>query len=176
MHPTLRSALAWGLVVLALATLVGCAAGAGSDWKKEGAEAAGFWAGLWHGALLVVTLIVSFFTDQVSIYETHNVGLWYDLGFVLGALAIYGGGGRATVRVSKSSKKDDEDWEEIGRRVEAKVKAKVAGWVESGSEDVAERSDEWRELASRFERAMKEKVRRWVEEEEARQRGSGREP
>jgi len=71
-------------MILVLLGVAGCAAGPGSQWTVEDAQEAGFWAGLWHGILLLVTLIVSFFTDQVRIYETHNSGLGYDIGFVLG--------------------------------------------------------------------------------------------
>ncbi len=83
-----------GGVILAgmLLTMAGCAAGPGGQWADKASEAAGFFAGLWHGALLVVTLVVSFFTDDVRIYESHNVGIAYDIGFVLGVLAVWGNG------------------------------------------------------------------------------------
>lgn len=79
-------------IVLGLLVLAGCAGGPESRWAAAGAPPAGFFAGLWHGILMVVTLVVSFFTDDVRIYEVHNVGVAYDLGFVLGALGAYGGG------------------------------------------------------------------------------------
>ena len=44
-------------------------------------------AGLWHGFLAPATLIVSFFNSDVRMYEVHNAGSEYDLGFLLG-LAI----------------------------------------------------------------------------------------
>jgi hypothetical protein len=82
------------LVVLALALLLpvlltGCAAG--NDMFVE--RPAGFWAGLWHGLIVVITLIISLFTDKVHIYEVNNTGFWYDLGFVIGAMIALGGGG-----------------------------------------------------------------------------------
>ena len=43
----------------------------------------GFWAGLWHGLIVPVSLIGSIFLD-VNIYEVHNKGFLYNLGFVLG--------------------------------------------------------------------------------------------
>jgi hypothetical protein len=44
-------------------------------------------AGLWHGIIAPVTLVISFFNSDVHMYEVHNAGSEYDLGFLLG-LAI----------------------------------------------------------------------------------------
>jgi hypothetical protein len=80
-----------GLLVLVLAA---CAAGANPQVgvAAEGGEAAGFWLGLWHGFISPVTFIVSLFNEEVSLYEVHNDGNWYDFGFVLGAGILFGGG------------------------------------------------------------------------------------
>lgn len=59
-------------------------AGPNSKYKETNATPAGFWSGLWHGLLLIVTFIVSLFTPRVRIYETHNRGRLYDFGFLLG--------------------------------------------------------------------------------------------
>ena len=42
------------------------------------ADLAGFWAGLWHGLICIITFIISLFTDSVKVYEVNNVGRWYD--------------------------------------------------------------------------------------------------
>ncbi len=52
----------------------------------------GFLFGLLHGAISPFALVASAFTD-VRIYAFPNSGGWYDLGFVLGCAAIFGGGG-----------------------------------------------------------------------------------
>src|SRR5687767_14320190 len=44
-------------------------------------------AGLWHGIIAPVTLVLSFFNSDVRMYEVHNAGSEYDLGFLIG-LAI----------------------------------------------------------------------------------------
>jgi len=54
---------------------------------------AGFWRGLWHGLILPITFVISLFSDSVTIYEAHNNGGWYNLGFLLGVATIFGGGG-----------------------------------------------------------------------------------
>jgi len=86
------AALITGVVVMA--ALAGCAAGT-NPAARTGADAAGFWWGLWHGVIAPVTFVVSLFDHDVSIYEVQNNGGWYDLGFLLGLSCVFGGGGRA---------------------------------------------------------------------------------
>jgi hypothetical protein len=77
------------IVVLILAVvLTGCAPGTGRFGPEE---PAGFWAGLWHGAISIVTLIISFFSRGVRMYECYNRGPLYDLGFFLGVVIVWGG-------------------------------------------------------------------------------------
>ena len=68
-------------------------AGPGSKYSIPGANAAGFWAGLWHGLISPVTFIVSLFSPNVRIYEVNNSGRWYDFGFIIGISCAFGGGG-----------------------------------------------------------------------------------
>jgi hypothetical protein len=46
-------------------------------------------AGLWHGFLLPVTLVLSFFDSNVEIYEVHNAGSEYNFGFFLGEAFMF---------------------------------------------------------------------------------------
>lgn len=86
-----------GLSVAAvlLLTLASCAPGpnAQEGVVAQGVEIAGFWLGLWHGIIAPITFVVSLFSDNVNVYEIHNNGNWYNLGFVLGAGVLLGGGG-----------------------------------------------------------------------------------
>jgi len=82
----------WVLLAVALLvvfSLVGCAAGTGR-FNEE--SKAGFWAGLWHGCICIVTFIIGLFHESVRMYEPMNRGDLYDLGYVLGILLIIGGG------------------------------------------------------------------------------------
>lgn len=74
--------------------LAGCAAGANPQAGSAAADGvvAGFWLGLWHGVIAPVTFVISLFTDTVNIYEVHNSGNWYDLGFFVGFGILLGGG------------------------------------------------------------------------------------
>ncbi len=46
-------------------------------------------AGLWHGFITPVTLIISFFDSDVQIYEVHNAGSEYNFGFFLGEAFMF---------------------------------------------------------------------------------------
>jgi hypothetical protein len=83
----IRATVLLGAVLL----LSSCAAG-GNPAASPNAPA-GFLRGLWHGFILLVTFVISLFTDTVSIYEVDNTGNWYDFGFVLGAMIALGGAG-----------------------------------------------------------------------------------
>jgi hypothetical protein len=45
-------------------------------------------AGLWHGIIAPVTLVLSFFNSDVRMYEVHNAGSEYDLGFLVGVAVV----------------------------------------------------------------------------------------
>ncbi len=79
---------------LLLVVLSACAPGANPSVGTVVADAgqpAGFWLGLWQGLIAPVTFVVSLFNDQVGIYEVHNSGNLYNLGYVLGLGFIVGG-------------------------------------------------------------------------------------
>ncbi len=87
-------------------------AGPNSKYQAPEAEPAGFWAGVWHGAIMPITFIVSLFNDGVRIYETHNNGTWYDFGFVVGASMAFGGGKKG-VNIDINGQEKSEDGEDI---------------------------------------------------------------
>lgn len=90
----------WILVALALALLLmaGCAPGPNNliATPNEEGNVGGFWDGLWHGIIVVITFVISLFSDKVTIYEIHNNGAWYNLGYLLGVSIVFGGCGRGS--------------------------------------------------------------------------------
>ena len=76
-----------------LNTLRGSLAGANPaiNTPDEQGRVAGFWQGLWHGTIAPITFIVSLFRDDVHVYEVHNNGKAYILGFLLGVTGLWGG-------------------------------------------------------------------------------------
>jgi len=82
------------LVAGSLLLLAACAAGPNEAVGTASADGgvAGFWLGLWHGLIAVITFVISLFTDSVNVYEVHNNGGWYDFGFILGLMISLGGG------------------------------------------------------------------------------------
>jgi hypothetical protein len=59
-----------------------------------------FCPGIWHGFIAPVTMVLSFVNPDLQMYEVHNNGSQYNLGFLLGAAIVFVFlgvlGGRAT--------------------------------------------------------------------------------
>lgn len=98
------------VLLVALAALVAsCAPGPNplvQHHAPGAAPLAGFWLGLWHGLIVWPTFFVSLFSANVSVYEVHNTGWPYNLGFVIGAACFHGGGGAGASR--RRRRRDDE--------------------------------------------------------------------
>lgn len=101
-------------------------------------DKAGIIPGLVHGILAPIMLVVSIFTDY-SMYELNNGGWFYNFGFLIGLLFVWGGGTKSTNHIVKnyytmpkgtkgksvSMKLSDEDHKRIEKTVEKKVNQKV---------------------------------------------------
>jgi len=85
--------------------------GPDSKYQAPEGQPAGFWAGVWHGSIAPLSFLISLFKPGVRVYETHNVGRWYEFGFIIGAAIAFGG--KKQVVVKKGSHPcEDEDEEE----------------------------------------------------------------
>ena len=91
-----------GLLFFGALFLTSCVAGPNTAAHIAASDGslAGFWLGLWHGMIAPITFIISLFSNNVSFYEVHNNGGWYNFGFVLGAGILFGGSGSASSRRS----------------------------------------------------------------------------
>ncbi len=81
------------LLLIVVLFVAGCAAGPNTVVSTPAADGdvAGFWHGLWHGLIAPITFVVSLLSENVNIYEVHNNGNWYNLGFLMGAsVYLYG--------------------------------------------------------------------------------------
>ena len=45
--------------------------------------------GIWHGIISPITLLVSFINSNVQMYEVHNDGSPYNLGFLIGVAIVF---------------------------------------------------------------------------------------
>lgn len=92
------------MVLLAL-FLAGCGPGPNTAMVTPAPNGeAGFFLGVWHGLIVLVTFVVSLFNDQVSIYEVHNNGGWYNFGYIIGLGSALGGSAKASSRRSEVQK------------------------------------------------------------------------
>jgi len=80
-------------MVFLAATLSACA----TQPHPSALEPPGFWMGIVHGFTILFSLVGSIFTDY-RIYAFPNSGVWYDLGYFLGASMFLGGGGASARR------------------------------------------------------------------------------
>lgn len=68
--------------LLILATMLcGCATNVHIENCQQ---QAGFLDGVWHGMIIVISFIISFFDDKVAVYAVCNTGFGYNFGFLLG--------------------------------------------------------------------------------------------
>ena len=83
-------AIGIGLVLL----LAGCAApNAMVGTPAADGISAGFLLGLWHGIIVPFAFVGSLiWPGSMGIYEIHNDGIGYNLGFVIGIVIMFGAG------------------------------------------------------------------------------------
>ena len=147
------------LLIPLILLLSSCAAG---DAQFTPESPAGFWYGFWHGVISLISLIIHIFNNDVFVYEINNTGGWYDFGFLLGVICIWGGGSHMSCK-SSADKKRDKEWEEIGDKVEKKVMRKLKEWSEN--EEGTGDGDDWEEIGEKVEKKMKRKIREWAEKD-----------
>jgi hypothetical protein len=105
----MKKILIFFLCAVLLLTLTACAPGTTLDIDSPNSEiqfttpstnpergsaapngrVAGLGTGLWHGFIAIVTLIMSFVNPEIEVYEVHNNGPLYNLGFLLGAVLLF---------------------------------------------------------------------------------------
>lgn len=86
------------MLVLLMALLTACAPGDGANTPDH---PAGFFSGVWHGWIAPVTLVVSIFNRNISIYEVNNIGFWYNFGYYMAIISGFGG-----LALSRKKRKD----------------------------------------------------------------------
>lgn len=122
--PRKRSSLIAATVLAVAVVMSGCTAGSNplTDTPANalcctelGGTSAGLWLGVWHGLIAPVTFFVSLFSSGTSVYEVRNNGGWYNAGFLLGLMTVFGGSGGAYSQQRGAANEDegeDEDGDE----------------------------------------------------------------
>ena len=146
-------------VMLAALMFSSCAPG-NIRWNQDvtpGNEA-GFWAGIWHGFIIIITFIISLFTDKVRIYELNNNGWPYNLGFIIGLIISLGGACRGAKKRKRRKARRDA-WKEIAGKIEEKVHAGIKSWLDEHQKE----EKDWDEIADKIEEKIKRALRDWAE-------------
>ena len=96
-----KNILLAGILVLFVISLSSCMPGSGNTNPENPAN---FLWGIWHGWIAPISLVVSFFRPEITIYDCHNTGLWYNIGYYM---AVVGGfGGLSLIRKDKHRKRN----------------------------------------------------------------------
>lgn len=150
-----------GLILVVALMFLSCAPG-NERWNQDinPGNLAGFWVGIWHGLIIVITFIVSLFTKEVGLYEISNTGWPYNLGFLIGLFISIGGIIRPKLRKRKVRKRD---WDKIGEKIEEKVHKGIEAWLDETGEE--EKEKEWDEIAKKIEEKIKKALKEWAEKE-----------
>lgn len=158
--PKSRRCLAVGLVLVIALMSLSCAPG-NERWDQEinPGSKAGFWVGAWHGLIIIITFIVSLFTEKVGLYEVSNTGWPYNLGFIIGLCISIGGG----IRAKRHRKRTKVDWNRIGQKIEEKVSKGVQDWLDESKEE--ERKKEWEEIARKIEEKVRRALKEWADKQ-----------
>ena len=90
------------IILLLVSILLGCFPGVGRESVNN---SAGFLAGIWHGWIAPISLIMGIFNNNIRVYEINNTGWWYDLGFYMAIISGFGG---ISLSRKKMKKKDRE--------------------------------------------------------------------
>ena len=59
------------------------------DQPDDAGRVSGFVQGLWHGIIAPVSVVGSFFNPAMQMYEVHNTGRDYNLGFLIGIAFVF---------------------------------------------------------------------------------------
>jgi hypothetical protein len=80
-----------GLTAIMLFMMVGCMAGPNTlaNTPDKQGRIGGLGLGIWHGFIAPVTFVVSLFNKDVQMYDVHNNGNQYNIGFILGLVLFF---------------------------------------------------------------------------------------
>jgi uncharacterized spore protein YtfJ len=80
-----------GLTAIMLFMMVGCMAGPNTlaNTPDKQGRIGGLGLGIWHGLIAPVTFVISLFNNDVHMYDVHNNGNQYNIGFILGLVLFF---------------------------------------------------------------------------------------
>jgi hypothetical protein len=95
-------------------------------------------------------------------YEFNNNGWPYNLGFLIGLCFSIGAPWRwKPWKMGKKNQIRKKEWEEIGAKIEEKVRAGMKEWVDEPKK--TDREKEWEEIAKKIEEKIKKALKEWAD-------------
>ena len=95
-----KKAIIFIILMILIVSFAGCVP---SDGSYSVESPAGFFSGIWHGAIWFITFFMGIFTGgKYTIYEAINTGWSYNLGFLIGIGAVFGGAGSSSRKNKKN--------------------------------------------------------------------------
>lgn len=82
-----------------------------------------------------------------------------------------GGASASPWKAGKKKRQHEQEWDEIGRKVEQKVMREVKSWADEPDDapdepdQKSENEKEWEEIGRKVEAKIKRKIRKWAEED-----------
>lgn len=153
----------WLSAVISFALIILSCAPGNDRWDQDlnPGHLAGFWAGIWHGLIIIITFIVSLFAKEVGIYEVNNSGWTYNLGFLIGlCFSILAPWKKGIWRWGRR-KKVEVEWKEIGDKIGERVRSGIKDWLEKTERE--DREKEWEEIADRIEEKIRKVLKEWTD-------------
>lgn len=131
---------------------------AGSEKYDGEQHKAGFWSGLWHGLISLITFIISIFNKNVEIYEANNVGVWYDLGFILG-VSIFFGSSSSTVKFKNKEERFSKYKNEISSEIKKEILKSIDEWADDV--DDSEKYENKKDISDNIQEKIKKNFNDW---------------
>ena len=74
-----------------------------------------FGSGIWQDFIAPFVFLASLFKSNLNIYEAHNDGSWYDLGYLLGLACFFGGSGKQAAQNLPADQMSDRETPTCGQ-------------------------------------------------------------
>ncbi len=91
--------------------------------EKFQTDKAGILSGIIHGAIAPIMLVIALFTKYTA-YEINNTGWFYNLGYIVAMLMVWGGGSHPTEKIIQKYYDKNKHQQDVEKAVEKAINKK----------------------------------------------------